>query len=225
MGQRFFSIILMGAVLTVFMGTDQVVAQTPVTDLPGWFTNPPSDDGEFIYTTSMGETYRDAVAQALQNMAEKISSNVNATNERSLPEEFEEIFTDSIYSSSSQIVAVENIAGIKISSLVKINEMSSYSGTAEEYSANFESALELRFDKDSTSYYEVKLYAQEIQEGDELDYFFRVSEDLQGASFSDLLEHIEQHPDIRVSHETRWSETGYDYFVLIRYSKKALDQE
>lgn len=217
MSQKIILCFLAVATITILLGTSHVAAQT---DLPGWFHKPPNDTDEFVYVRSSGETLRDAVVWAFYNLATKDSVQVGIIDDVYIPEGVNTVLKpeimENIYSVS---IGTRNFSGIQISGFSMSYEEYGDSGSGEDYKSTFETVSKLRFEDEPGSYYEVILYMYEMQEGSEVEFSQHIKEKDRGTSISNLLEYLKEHPDIEISHETRWGETGYTYFVLMKYYK------
>lgn len=210
MSQKILYGIIALITLTLLLGTNTAKAQI---DLPGWFINPPSDSDEIVYGIAAGQTLRDAVALAFHHIADKEQAEVSViSGSNDQPENPKPTFEHNIDNRTYH--------GIQVSGSTKASgEVESKTNSLDDLVDIFEFDMELKYEGEGNSYYKVTLYEYERVKGMSVSYSYRVSEDERGITFKDLLKYVEEHPGMELMYETSEGDTGYQYFVQLKYRK------
>lgn len=188
-------------------------------DLPGWYLLPPSDDDRYLHSVGEGETLRDATVVAYYELASKIDTKYEALSDTFSDEEDGEAEYDSVFSNQSKMVVNQNLDGIELSGIAKSFSEEKYEGNELISSSVYTRAIKMRLEQ-GESFYEATIYIDETEEKSGQDPFFHMesTETINGLNFGDVLTYIDEQPNMEISHETRWNETEYEYFVLLKYA-------
>ncbi len=215
MSKQFVSSLFTFIIIFSSIGSSAILAQ----DLPGWYLLPPSDDDRYLHAVGEGETLRDATLSAFYEMATKIESKVEALNDAFIEEEDSDAEYDSVFSNSSKEIVNQNLDGIQLSGMTKLFTEEKFDGDDLISNAVYTRVIEMRLEQ-GESFYKATTYVNETEQVSGQDPFFHMesTETISGLNFEDVLDYINEQPNLDLTHETRRQETGYEYYVLLKYA-------